>query len=401
MNSKKSEAVIYERDPDAKPLPLTDEQVDAYTEQVSKEQEKLLGKKGVLNDGQPVFYIEEKGKVIFFGHARMFRVPYPRSPFEYVPEELRASEEPKDPTLVDFTEAMFGYTRKVGSKRERAYAGRISCSDAELIPQQKEIWLSQTPVTPQILSGPKPTTFQHYLVQKEPDLYEAGRTKDGAVKYETRLRDYGDATPGETVIRGHKFYWHKGAVGLVDIKENGLVKEGDTQHTHFHPLRAGVKFQFKVYFDNLNAEELGAMMWVLSLASDEHLRLKIGMGKPLGMGAVAIRPKLFLEQPEKRYSTLLEDGSWTTGVKEDQGAADAAVRKFIAGMDQNLGEKFVSSQRIQALLTMLLWPGPDYESSRYMEIEYPDPQARKGKRNEYKERPVLPTPHGVWLKKKK
>ena len=296
---------------------------------------------------------------------------------------------------MDFTEALFGYTRKVGSQRERAYAGRISCSDAELIPQQEEIWLSQTSVTPQILSGPKPTTFQHYLVQKEPDLYAAGTTRDGAVKYATRLRDYGDVTPGETVIRGHKFYWHKGAVGLEDIKEKGLVKEGDTQHTRIHPLRAGVGFHFKVHFENLNEEELGALIWIFNMAANEHIRLKIGMGKPLGMGAVAIRPGLFLQHPEQRYGAVLENGKWAGAAQEDQGTADAVVRKFVALMTQSIGENFASSERIRALLTMLEWPGPSRAWTRYMEIEHPDPQEKKGKRNEYKERPVLPTPTGV------
>ncbi|MEZ4644806.1 MAG: hypothetical protein R3E31_19090 [Chloroflexota bacterium] len=44
------------------------------------------------------------------------------------------------------------------------------------------------------------------------------------------------------------------------------------------------------------------------------------------------------------------------------------------------------------LLAMLAWPGPDPEQTRYMEIERADPSAKHGKRNEYKERPVLPDP---------
>jgi hypothetical protein len=44
------------------------------------------------------------------------------------------------------------------------------------------------------------------------------------------------------------------------------------------------------------------------------------------------------------------------------------------------------------LLRMLEWPGPDKELTRYMEIERQDPKARRGKVNEYKDRPVLPDP---------
>ena len=188
MASKKWEAVVYEKDKSAKELPLDDDQIDAYMEQVSKEQINLLGDAGALNEGQPVFYITDKpGHVIFFGHARMFRVPYPRSPFEYVPKEVREIE---DVNLIDFAAAIFGYTRDKGEGRRKSLQGRVSFSDANLATSDKDIWLSTTDVIPQILSGPKPTTFQHYLVQTEPNLYAAGKTKTGEAKFETRLSDY-------------------------------------------------------------------------------------------------------------------------------------------------------------------------------------------------------------------
>ncbi|HKJ38882.1 MAG TPA: TIGR03986 family CRISPR-associated RAMP protein, partial [Anaerolineales bacterium] len=117
MFSKLSDAVIYEPDPDNKKLlRLTDEQIDDYTEQISQEQIKLLGKQGALNDGQPVFYIldEKTSQVEFFGHARMFRVPYPNSPFDYIPQPLR-DDLPED---VDFAEALFGYTRDIKKEKD-------------------------------------------------------------------------------------------------------------------------------------------------------------------------------------------------------------------------------------------------------------------------------------------
>lgn len=404
MNSKRSEAVIYERDNQADLLPLSDEQVDAYREQVSQEQEKLLGKHGALNDGQPVFYLLDKtGKVVFFGHTRMFRVPYPRSPFDYVPAYARPEETPIDPDVVDWAEAMFGYTRKVekGSQRQRAYAGRVSCSDAKLMDGQKDIWLAKDPVTLKILSGPKPTTFQHYLVQEEPNLYEAGKTRDGATKYETRLRDFASPTPAETVLRGHKFYWHKGAVGVNEIREKGEVKANDTQHTHIRPLKAGVAFHFQVRFENLTDEEMGALVWIFSIAADDNIRLKLGMGKPLGLGAVQARARLFTSQTAERYASLADAGGWSGLPQEKPALAEKALQKFATFMGEALEVDFMKHQRIRALLTMLQWPGPDSEWTRYMQIEHPNPKARNGKENEYKERPVLPSPFGVWSKHKK
>ena len=403
MNSKRSEAVIFERDTTANLLDLTDEQVDAYREQVSQEQEKLLGKQGALNDGQPVFYLlDKKGAVVFFGHARMFRVPYPNSPFGYVPEYARPEETPKDPSIVDFAEAMYGYTRKVEGKtqKQRAYAGRVSVGDAELVDGQTEIWLSDKALTPKILSGPKPTTFQHYLVQQEPNFYEVGRTRDGAAKYETRLRDFA-SSQSETVLRGHKFYWHKGAVGADDIREKGEVKANDTQHTQIRPLKSGAKFKFQVRFENLTDEELGALMWLFQVASDENIRLKIGMGKPLGMGAIQIKARLFTTNADKRYAKLLEAGNWAGKPQENSNLAEPLTQAFLEMMEGELDAEFMKHPRIRALLTMLQWPGPNPEWTRYMEIEHPDPKEKRGKRNDYKERPVLPSPFGVWSKHKK
>lgn len=398
MKGKMWEAVIYERDETAKELPLTDDQIDAYTEQISKEQMALLGDHGALNDGQPVFYITDKaGAVIFFGHARMFRIPYPRSPFDHVPKEVREID---DENLIDITDAIFGYTKEKGEGRQRAYAGRVSFSDATLATEDKDIWLSNKgPITPRILSGPKPTTFQHYLVQIEPNLYPAGRNRDGETKFDTRLRDYASETPRETVIRGHKFYWHKGPVGAEDIREKGEVKGDDKQHTKISPLKSGVPFHFRISFENLNNQELGALLWVLDIAADDKYRLKIGMGKPLGMGAISIRSKLFIKDHARRFGSLLDGDKWHSGIDERQDIASRSKDTFVEAISQAIGIKMAGNDRIQSLLTMLQWPGPEQEHTRYMEIEHPDPAGRRGKRNEYRDRPVLPTPFGVWSKK--
>jgi len=411
MNSKKSEAVIFEADPNVKPLPLTDDQIDAYVEQISKEQQKLLGDKGVLNDGQPIFYLldEGTGQLKFFGHTRMFRIPYPKSPLEYVPEYARPTDAPEDPDCIDYAEAMFGYTHKTGKGKQRAYAGRISCSDGKLIAGQENIWLSQNPVTLHILSSPKPTTFQHYLVQQEPDLYPIGQTKGGETKYETHLQDFESKTPDDTVIRGNKFYWHKGVVTQEDIQEKSDIKESNTQHTRVHPLKPGVRFSFKLNFQNLSLEELGALMLIFNIAADKNIRLKIGMGKPLGMGSISMHSSLFVQQPLNRYGSLFSEGQWTDGIEPAESLSLTAVKAFVDDVLKVLNEgiepedrvdNILKIRRIRALLTMLQWPGPDKDWTRYMEIEHPDPNEKRGKRNEYKERPVLPPPFGVWSKKK-
>ncbi|RIK82025.1 TIGR03986 family CRISPR-associated RAMP protein [candidate division KSB1 bacterium] len=390
--SKKTEAVIYEPDQNVKPLDLDDDQIDAYREQLSKEAKKLLGEKGVLVDGHPVFYVlDEKGKVFFFGHCRMLRLPYPRSPFECVPESLRRDEE------LDMAEAIFGYSKRFENGQTHAYAGRVSISDATLVPDQKDLWFAPNKtVIPKILSGPKPTTFQHYLVQTRPNKFQIGRTRDGRPKYEIRLFDYASRSPDETVIRGHKLYWHKNRVALRDIQETQQIKsDGDSQHTQMQPVRPGVKFCFKVRFENLSETELGALLWVLQIGSDERYRLKLGMGKPLGMGAVRVNAKLHVIDREGRYAKLFGSDKWHEGASEDETKsrdAIAAFQRFVLGeLNEKVARQLEELERIKALLHMLSWPGPDPALTRYMEIERPDPTAKRGKRNEYDGRPVLPT----------
>ncbi|MDX9993092.1 MAG: TIGR03986 family CRISPR-associated RAMP protein [Anaerolineales bacterium] len=319
MYSKKSEAVIYEPDSAAPLFHLSDEQIDNYVLQKSKEQEDLLGKEGALNHGQPVFYLldDKTNQVIFFGHARMFRVPYRHSPLDYVPEYAKPAEEPSNLDIVDFAEAIFGYTRNItkaeGDKipqKFHAYAGRVSCTDGILETGQTDIWLSEDPITPKVLASPKPTTFQHYLVQPEPNYYPSGKSKP-----DTKLLDY-DSNPNQgAVIRGHKFYWHKGAVQAKDIVLQGKSK--DTVLTKIHPLKAGVTFKFQVRFENLTDMELGALIWIFNIAADENMRLKLGMGKPLGLGAAQVCARLFISRTAERYTNLLDEQNWSGLPKEN------------------------------------------------------------------------------------
>lgn len=398
MASKRSEAVIYPKDEKANRIHIPDELVAAYKDQISQEQKHLLGEDGVLRNGQPIFYLMENGKLIFFGHTMMMRLPYPYKPIDFVPQELRRESD------LDLAEAIFGYTKSTGEGKARAYASRVFVGDAWLEPGQADIWLSDKPIVPKILGGPKPTTFQHYLTQQTPDPQEVGRDRSGNPKLVRERSDYTD--PKTAAIRGFKLYWHKGSVTAADIQEaldrlrdeRGHEKRDDTQHTQIRPVRSGVRFRWRIHFENLSNEELGALLWALTLPGqpDKQYRHSIGMGKPLGMGAIKIDASLTLENRRQRYTTLFDNERWNTGyIKADEripefvSAFDSLIRGQIGATRQT---SLAQVERIQMLLRMLEWPGPDKELTRYMEIERQDPKARRGKVNEYKDRPVLPDP---------
>ncbi len=405
MGGKKLEAVMFPPDAAATPIPVDDEQIVAYREQLSKEQIAHLGNNGVLVDGHPVFYLVEGGTLVFFGHAMMFRLPYERAPRDWVPEEAR--QLPAGSTH-DLAEAIFGYVRGEKSS-DPACAGRVFVGDgfwdqaATDEPYRTDPWLRATPLTPKILGSPKPTTFQHYLVQESAN--------------QRQLVDYA-ADPDATAVRGTKLYWHKGRVEINAIRDAARdrpLQEADTQHTRIKPVAAGVAFTFSLQFENLSAVELGALLWVINVGSVTQYRLSLGMGKPFGMGAVGVEAyELYCSDRSERYGALFDDQNWQQpevrcSDKELQGFR-TQFNDYIVARNGEGVTRLEQALRIQCLLVLLGWEGPQLPQSttRYMEIErprnHPDGYIR-GKEpynnprnigNEYAFRPVLPLPTEVY-----
>jgi len=393
MPKKKMETVVFLPDnsiPHSGLIEVDDDILQCYREQVSQKQEELLGgEQGALRHYQPVFYLMKDGKLVFFGHTMMFRLPYDRTPYEFVPPSLRAETSDDD---IDLAEAIFGFTSRGKEDKRGSRAGRIFFGDARLKPGQSDIWLSTGhPVIPKILSGPKPTAFQHYLTQQQPDEVPSGKTyRDGTPKLELRLDHYASHPTHETVIRGHKLYWHKGSVGLSDIKDsecNGL--QVDKQHTLIQPVKAGVRFCSTIHFENLSRVELGAVLWALVLPGEQgkKYRHKIGMGKPLGMGSVKLVPKLYLDDRKSRYSRLFEGQNWHQARIEnvDLEVFTKAFEKHVLDRmhpeERRDAESLLKVERIQMLLKMLEWPGiKNRKLTGYMQLE------------DFKKRPVLPDP---------
>ena len=386
---KMSEMVVFEPDEEATPIPVPNDaesgegdMVAAYIDQITPEQKKLLGDDGVLVENQPILYLMNGDRLIFFGHTQMFRIPYRFSPRQMLPPEHRTER------LVDLAEAMFGRVKQTGdSEGLQAIAGRIFVEDA--ITEEKSPWLPGKPVlVPKIMASPKPTTFQHYLTQPRPDV-DQGKG----------LETY-NSSPRRTTLRGHKLYWHKGDVQRKDYEaKDEDIKGKESQYTRMKPVRPGTRFTFRIRFENLAAVELGALWWAIALPTNGDYYHKIGMGKPLGLGAVKLKPALFVNDPQVRYRQLFDQTQFHLGTVDKttaQEVAQSATKLFERFVCKQLGYKdFVGSERIQQLLTMLQWPGPDTEETRYMEIEYPDPTSKRGKRNEYRGRPVLPKPDSV------
>jgi CRISPR-associated protein (TIGR03986 family) len=373
-HAKHWHCAIYEPDSSAKLIPIPERLWQLYTQDWDRSKGRHIE-----NDYDPLFYlVNSKNELEFFGPTEMFRIPYGTSSLDFVPASNKARDN------IDLAEAIFGYVTE--EKKAKGLAGRVFFTDAVCVANQKNIWMQKTIITPKILGSPKPTTFQHYLVQDK-------KKHDPNAKLQ--LAHYGTPTPEETVIRGYKLYWHKHEdLAVEDFIENEMVQwESDTQHTQIKPVSEGIRFSFRIYFENLTDVELGALLWVLDLPEGYHH--KIGMGKPLGLGSVSIVLKLIITNRSKRYSKLFNDDHWNTGEDTDRSLAEYKkcfenyVLKCMNQTERGSAATLSQVSRIQMLLKILQWPGPEKSLTNYMEIE---PQNKK---NEFRDRPVLPDPLNV------
>ncbi|GIX46060.1 MAG: hypothetical protein KatS3mg131_0271 [Candidatus Tectimicrobiota bacterium] len=341
---------------------------------------------GHLRDGEPVFFLtDDAGNLVFLGRAQMFRFPYDLSPEDLVPEEIRSAR-------LDFAEAIFGKVDENG-----AIKGRVQFEDAVAVEGGPE-WYESL-LVPQILSAPKPTTFQHYLAQ------DGRKDKDELTTYLEGDR---------TTIRGHKLYWHRWdeRSGIAQVKEPNdhdrrledlqQVSPADTQHTIIRPVKAGVVFAGRVRFENLTDLELGALLAALELP--EGCCHRLGMGKPLGLGSVRIKTRLCLVDRAARYRAWQPTGEIAG---EDGSRFRTAFENAMLQHARSSGETLLTDQqglrqiaRLDALYQMLSWVNrPSRDATRYMVIEGGDatryPKDNRGNVNEFRTRPVLPTPHAV------
>lgn len=367
---------------------------------VHKPSRKCRRNPGYLREGEPVFFLcddaaesvpDNPDKLVFFGRAKMFRLPYDKSPSDLVPGDLKIGG-------VDLAEAIFGRVSQDGSGVQ-SIKGRVRFEAA--VAGQKVNDSTENIIVPKILSSPKPTTFQHYL------------TQDGHVPAD-KLTTYLDGDI--TTIRGHKLYWHRWndrsgleQVRLGPLDESNRLKrmlqeqgntgdrrddDFDKQHTVISPVgdnTGKLYFSGKISFDNLTDIELGALLVALQLT--EGCAHKIGMAKPLGLGSIKISPSLFLTDRDARYRC------WSN-VTCHASCGDPFVESFSTRIMEHAkatGETMADSTsgiwgiaRLQALLHMLEWENrPLVEDTRPLEMK------NAANKNEFAARSVLPTPHMV------
>ena len=127
---------------------------------------------------------------------------------------------------------------------------------------------------PQELSNPKISSTEFYL--KEPsgmtvDYWDYDKTEPSISSYQAE-------------IRGRKVYWHH-------QYKRDQKPGGEKRRVTVDLVKKGIRFSYKIYFENLNMKELSRLYWVLTVGQSAEHGHKIGLGKPLGLGSIVISLK--------------------------------------------------------------------------------------------------------------
>ena len=130
-------------------------------------------------------------------------------------------------------------------------------------------------------------------------------------------------------LRGRKVYWHG--------KWSGDSKEPSNMNCTVRPLKAGVKFKFKVYFEKLTDEELKNLIFALRL-NGEGLQ-KIGKGKPIGMGDIkidisAVKYKEYVLKGDCVDTQYVEDNELNTYNMDETDTIVAQILKYTKPMSK-------------------------------------------------------------------
>lgn len=115
------------------------------------------------------------------------------------------------------------------------------------------------------------------------------------------------------ILRGRKYYWHHHP---ESVRFNSNVEKTKLNKT-IRPVKEGVTFKGELYFDGISKKQLNQLIYILNMGKD-GLGLKLGMGKPLGLGSVTCsvssveERKIVLEDSQLNYGVSSYDYSNVT-----------------------------------------------------------------------------------------
>lgn len=244
---------------------------------------------------KPVFYVQYHGHT-YFGMSLYVRIGYLHNIPEGLPgSHQRKNEEYADGIFLDYPYAIMGFANKQGAYRSRISVGNFK---AEKEGKEKE----RTVIT----AEPKAS-------------YYAGYLNNG--------KNYND---DDFLLRGYKHYWlREKPVPAKELANESMQKK-------VRALGEGTVFRGVIRYKNLHEDELGLLLWALSLNSEKDTYHSLGMGKPYGMGRVKIRIENLKELDVSEFYCLQ---GLKKGLKKNSEKVDAYIKSYKEYARKELKEK--------------------------------------------------------------
>ena len=255
----------------------------------------------------------DKGKIV--GIADLFPVMISRELYANRPADLLDCSLKPAKTLCELSPAdrLFGWTPQEGGD-DAGYKSRIRVICENNAKSDTIIESFSDGALPlAILGQPKPAQGRFYVA----------KDAEGNPQHHVSKEQAGYDTSGGKGLRGRKQYWHhKGleadkakeywhpsAEDRTQEKHNGRYQEYrrpnedgeknskpkvDSQNRLIKGwIKPNTVFEASLYVQNLQSEELGALLWLLTLNNeigdgDEKHYFRLGHGKPLGFGSVKV-----------------------------------------------------------------------------------------------------------------
>ena len=223
----------------------------------------------------------------------LFPVMISRELYECSPKKLLDKSLRPAKTLDDLSPAdrLFGWTsQEQGTDGGYKSRIRVVCEDGER-PDILEKSFENDPLPLSILGEPKPEQGRFYVAADDKGTPQKSISKQQA----------GYDTKGNKHLRGRKHYWHhkgfeydtqkgKDHWNHTNNQDQEYIRKGKTKDTQNRSITGWIKpgesFKVSLYVQNLEPEEVGALLWLLTLPEDHYY--KLGYGKPLGFGSVKI-----------------------------------------------------------------------------------------------------------------
>ncbi|MCE2434139.1 MAG: TIGR03986 family CRISPR-associated RAMP protein [Candidatus Latescibacteria bacterium] len=220
---------------------------------------------------------------------------YKKSPKDLLDFSLRPGDKMSELSPAD---RLFGWVPQQSGSGQ-GYKGRIRvvCEDDARSEIIQHFDGKDLPLT--ILGEPKPAQGRFYVakdnkgtpqedgISKEKAGYNKGKSLRGRKQYWHHKGLEADQAPD---------YWKSSVEDRTQQQNNGRYQEYRRPNKNGEPqkdsqncsitgwIKPGTVFKASLYVQNLQAEEIGALLWLLSLPEDHYFRL--GYGKPLGFGSV-------------------------------------------------------------------------------------------------------------------